>query len=145
MHSGLCEQYVKSLGLLASGFDLLFRTYPRASWQKNSRTGLNPITMPCVGKHLYHYIDTKTLILHLVLKKSSQLEKNITNLSCSPLPGIAFQYTLHFHIDRLLRITRLKIFKETMMIFLRCAHRVNFIIFANILKQLCRAFYQIIV
>ena len=29
--------------------------------------------------------------------------------------------------------------------FLRCVHRVNFITFANVLKQLCRAFYQIIV
>ena len=30
MHSGLCEQYVKSLGLMSSGVDFLFRTRPRA-------------------------------------------------------------------------------------------------------------------
>ena len=30
MHLGLGEHYVKSLGLSASGFDLLFRTHPRA-------------------------------------------------------------------------------------------------------------------
>ena len=34
MHSGLCEQYVKSLGLSASGFDFLFRTLPCALWQQ---------------------------------------------------------------------------------------------------------------
>ena len=28
MHSGLCEQYVKSLGLTPSGFDFLFHTRP---------------------------------------------------------------------------------------------------------------------
>ena len=41
--------------------------------------------------------------------------------------------------------TLLKILKGTVMIFVRCVHRVNFIIFANVLKQLCRAFYQIMV
>ena len=41
MHSGVCEQYVKFLGLSASGFYFLFRTHPRALWQKKpSRTGL---------------------------------------------------------------------------------------------------------
>ena len=39
----------------------------------------------------------------------------------------------------------LKIFKGTVMIFLRCVHRVNFIIYANNLKQLCRAFCEITV
>ena len=34
MRSGLCEQYVKSLGLTPSGFDFLFRTRPRALWQQ---------------------------------------------------------------------------------------------------------------
>ena len=34
MHSGLCKQYVKSLGLSASGFDFLFRAPPRALWQE---------------------------------------------------------------------------------------------------------------
>ena len=48
MHSGLCEQYVKSLGL-TSGFDLLFRNRPRALWQETPpelvRTNpLNPMT-----------------------------------------------------------------------------------------------------
>ena len=38
-----------------------------------------------------------------------------------------------------------QIFKGTVMIFLRCVHMVSFIIFANVLKQLCGAFYQIIV
>ena len=32
MHSGLCEQYIKYLGLSASGFDFLFRTRPRTLW-----------------------------------------------------------------------------------------------------------------
>ena len=34
MHSGLCEQCVKSLGLRPSGCDFLFRTRPRALWQQ---------------------------------------------------------------------------------------------------------------
>ena len=45
MHSGLCEQYVKSLGLTPSGFDFLFRTRPRALWQQTPRTGLNPLSI----------------------------------------------------------------------------------------------------
>ena len=32
MHSGLCDQYVKSLELPPSGFDFLFRTRLRALW-----------------------------------------------------------------------------------------------------------------
>ena len=45
-HLGLCEQYVKSLGLTPSGFDFLFRTYgPSCIGTTNpSRTGLNPLT-----------------------------------------------------------------------------------------------------
>ena len=38
--------------------------------------------------------------------------------------------------------TLLKIFKGTVM-FLRCVYWVNFINFTNVLKPLCRAFYQI--
>ena len=34
MHSGLCEQYVKSIGLPASGFDFLYLTRPHASWKQ---------------------------------------------------------------------------------------------------------------
>ena len=34
MHSGLCEQYVKSLRLRRREFDFLFRTRPRALWQQ---------------------------------------------------------------------------------------------------------------
>ena len=34
MHTGLCEQYVKSLGLTPSGFDFLFRTRPHALGQQ---------------------------------------------------------------------------------------------------------------
>ena len=34
MHSGLCKEYVKSLGLLASGFDFLFRTRSHALGQQ---------------------------------------------------------------------------------------------------------------
>ena len=43
MHSGLCEQYVKSLGLLVSGFDFLFRTRPRALGQQ---THLEAVWIP---------------------------------------------------------------------------------------------------
>ena len=43
MHSGLCEQYVKSLGLLASGFDFLFRMRPSALWQQ---TPPEPVLIP---------------------------------------------------------------------------------------------------
>ena len=43
MHSGLCEQYVKSLGLTPSGFDFLFRTRPRALGQQ---TPPEPVLMP---------------------------------------------------------------------------------------------------
>ena len=35
MHSGLCEQYVKSLGLSASEFGFLFLPRPRTLWQQN--------------------------------------------------------------------------------------------------------------
>ena len=52
-----------------------------------------------------------------------------------PIPAIQWK----------LKKTLLKIFKGSVMIFLCCVHRVNFIIFANVLKQLCRAFYQITV
>ena len=34
MHSGLWEQYVKSLGLMPSGFDYLFRMHPCALGQQ---------------------------------------------------------------------------------------------------------------
>ena len=34
MHSGLCKQYVKSLGLTPLGFDFLFRTRPHALGQQ---------------------------------------------------------------------------------------------------------------
>ena len=43
MHSGLCEQYVKSLGLSPSVFDFLFRTRPRALWQQ---TPPEPVLIP---------------------------------------------------------------------------------------------------
>ena len=43
VHSGLCEQYVKSLGLTASGFDFPFRTYPRLLWQQTPR---EPVLIP---------------------------------------------------------------------------------------------------
>ena len=48
-------------------------------------------------------------------------------------------------VHELWKYTLLKMFKGTVMILLRCVHWVNLIIFANLLKQLCRAFYQIIV
>ena len=32
MHSGLCEQYFKSLELSSSGFDIQFRTLPHELW-----------------------------------------------------------------------------------------------------------------
>ena len=34
MHSGLCKQYIKSLGPSSSGFDFLFRMRPHALWQQ---------------------------------------------------------------------------------------------------------------
>ena len=43
MHSGLCEQYIKYLGLSASGFDFLIRTHPRALWQP---TPPEPVLIP---------------------------------------------------------------------------------------------------
>ena len=43
MHSDLCEQYVKSLGVTPSGFDFLFRTRPRALWQQ---TPPEPVLIP---------------------------------------------------------------------------------------------------
>ena len=33
-HSGLCEQYLKSLGLSALGFNFMFRMLPCALWQQ---------------------------------------------------------------------------------------------------------------
>ena len=39
MHSGLCEQNVKSLRLTPSGFDFLFRTCPLAWWQQTPPGG----------------------------------------------------------------------------------------------------------
>ena len=41
--SGLCEQYVKSLGLTPSGFDFLFRTRLRALGQQ---TPPEPVLIP---------------------------------------------------------------------------------------------------
>ena len=38
MHSGLREQYVKSLGLSATGFDFLFRTRTRDSKPLQNRS-----------------------------------------------------------------------------------------------------------
>ena len=47
MHSGLCEQYIKSLGLTPSGFDFLFRTCPRALGQQTPpELFLTPETTP---------------------------------------------------------------------------------------------------
>ena len=43
MHSGLCEQYVKSLGRMPSGFDFLFRTRPRGLGQQ---TPPEPVLIP---------------------------------------------------------------------------------------------------
>ena len=43
IHSGLCEQYVKSFGLKPSGLDFLFRTHPRALWQQ---TPPEPVLIP---------------------------------------------------------------------------------------------------
>ena len=43
MHSGLCGQYVKSLGLTPSGFDFLFHTRPRAFGQQ---TPPEPVLIP---------------------------------------------------------------------------------------------------
>ena len=43
MHSGLGEQYVKSLGLTSSGIDFLFRTRPRALGQQ---TPPEPVLIP---------------------------------------------------------------------------------------------------
>ena len=43
MHSCLCEQYVKSLGLTPSGFDFLFRTRRRALGQQ---TPPEPVLIP---------------------------------------------------------------------------------------------------
>ena len=43
LHSGLCEQYVKSLGLTPSGFDYPFRTRRRALGQQ---TPPEPVLIP---------------------------------------------------------------------------------------------------
>ena len=43
MNPGLCEQYVKSLNLLALGFDFLFRMSPHALWQQ---TPPEPVLIP---------------------------------------------------------------------------------------------------
>ena len=44
MHSGLGEQYVKSLGLKPSGFDFLFRTRPRALCETTWVVGIAQLT-----------------------------------------------------------------------------------------------------
>ena len=36
MHSGFCEEYVKSWGLTTSEFDFQYRTRPRAVWQQTT-------------------------------------------------------------------------------------------------------------
>ena len=43
MHLGLCEQYIKSLGLMPSGFDFLFRARRRALCQQTSP---EPVLIP---------------------------------------------------------------------------------------------------
>ena len=51
MHSGLCEQYVKSLGY-ALGIWLPVSPAPSSIWTTNpSRTGLNPLMNICVSNN----------------------------------------------------------------------------------------------
>ena len=47
MHSGLCEQYVQSLGLTASGLDFMFRT--RIVRTDSSRNGLDLFDHELIG------------------------------------------------------------------------------------------------
>ena len=50
MHSGLGEQYVKSIGLSTFGFDFLFCTRIRALWQQ---TPLEPVLIPLINHHWF--------------------------------------------------------------------------------------------
>ena len=74
MHSGLCEQHVKSLGLTPSGFDFLFRTHPRALWQHPSRTGLNPLSNNRIFGRM-----TGQLWMHHATKTELHYDKNWIN------------------------------------------------------------------
>ena len=53
MHSGLCEQYVKPLGLTHSGLDFLFRTRPRALGQQ---TPPEPVLIPYSNMVMVKYL-----------------------------------------------------------------------------------------
>ena len=57
MHSGLCEQYVKSLGLTLSGFGFLFRTHPHALWQQPPP---EPVLIPYVKNDCTADLDYST-------------------------------------------------------------------------------------
>ena len=50
MHPGLCEQYVKSLGLKPPRFDFLFRPRPCALWQQT------PPELVLIPKYIWRYV-----------------------------------------------------------------------------------------
>ena len=69
MHSGLCEQYVKSLGLMASGFDFPFCMRPRACdnkpLQNHSQSlklyiHIHTIITDSIDCHMYMYTPAPT-------------------------------------------------------------------------------------
>ena len=70
---------------------------------------------------------------------SRRLESSLNQLMACRLFGLK-----PFTVINQCWITLLKIFKGAMRIFLGCVRRVHVIIFANVLKQSCREFYQII-
>ena len=74
MHSGLCEQYVKSLGLTPSGFDFLLRTHPRAFGQQNPP---EPVLIPQlnydrldIAQHVYYSMLIIFIARYLSLNQS---------------------------------------------------------------------------
>ena len=60
MHSGLCEQYIKSLGLTPSGFDFLFCACPHTLGQQ---TPPEPVLIPYTSCWNANIRETKTFNL----------------------------------------------------------------------------------
>ena len=88
------------------------------------------------------YICTVSYRIVLRAYRDTYRSLCIGDIRCA---GVSFQPHVMEHLNcHAICETLLKIFKGTVN-FLCCVHKVNLIIFPNVLKQLCRAFYQIII
>ena len=110
MHSGLCEQYVKSLGLTPSGFDFLFRTRPCAWWQQ---TPLELVLIPQANRCRWYrltmpfeemYCIGEGTVTHKLLPTCKAYNYNFTEGTCpqfsSPCPQAFSDPVMEFMVFR---------------------------------------------